>query len=93
MKKRIKILGTNYKLLRVSEDSKKLTINGEYCYAVIDHIHNRIYANKKISNSRLRKTLLHEIIHAIDVELVLGLPHKSIYRLAAGLASAGVKLK
>ncbi len=38
------------------------------------------------------ETLLHEVIHIIDGELMLGLSEETVARLAVGLYSAGYKL-
>lgn len=93
MRKHIKILGMKYRLIKAKPDSEKLEVApGFQCYAVIDHINNKIYISKGSSRSRVDNSLLHEIVHAIDIELKLGLSHKCINRLASGLHSAGVKI-
>lgn len=38
------------------------------------------------------ETLLHEIIHVVSEELVMGLEEEDVARLAVGLYSAGIKL-
>jgi hypothetical protein len=41
----------------------------------------------------MSETLLHEVLHIIDGELVLGLTGETIARLAVGLYSAGYRRK
>ena len=42
---------------------------------------------------QLAETLLHEVIHIIDGELVLELDEATVARLAVGIYSAGYRLK
>jgi len=93
--KHIELFGMKYKIIFVPEDHEKLRGDSENdgYYAVVAHTKNKIYVRNNITKRRLNKTLLHEILHAIDSELYLSMSHKQIYRLAAGLSGAGVKVK
>jgi hypothetical protein len=94
MRKHVKILGMKFKIVKVPNDHKELqSENGGIYYAVIAHTKNKIYVGKDYSKNRIRKTLLHEIIHGIDAELKLGLTHKTVYRLASGLSASDIKIK
>ena len=41
------------------------------------------------AKAQTEETLLHEVLHIINDELVMGLPEETIARLAVGLYSAG----
>ena len=52
-----------------------------------------IILNKELcAMEQLDETLLHEVIHIIDGELVLGLSEETVARLAVGIYSAGYRL-
>ena len=48
-----------------------------------------IKINKELACDQLNETLLHEVIHIIDMELKLQLTEPDVCRLAVGLYSAG----
>ena len=48
---------------------------------------NRIRVNPKQSADSRRDTLLHEIVHAVEHELLLNMTEKQVSRLATGLLS------
>lgn len=48
--------------------------------------------SEQCAPQQLEETLLHEVIHIIDGELVLGLPEETIARLAVGIYSAGYRI-
>ena len=53
----------------------------------------RITVNKTIGAQQKDDTLLHEVLHVIDIELALGFTEETIRRLAVGLTSAGCRCK
>ena len=53
----------------------------------------KIRVNKTTGIEQQGDTLLHEVIHIVDIELALGLPEETVRRLAVGLYSAGCKCK
>ena len=48
--------------------------------------------SEECATEQLEETLLHEVIHIIGGELVLGLDEETIARLAVGIYSAGYRL-
>lgn len=51
-----------------------------------------ILNTEQCAPDQLAETLLHEVIHIIDGELVLGLDEATVARLAVGIYSAGYRL-
>ena len=47
--------------------------------------------SESCSNEQVEEALLHEVIHIVDLELVLGLSEETIARLAVGIYSAGYR--
>ena len=84
--KKIKVAGHNYK---VKWEDKRL--NKEGLLGQINHIKNTISICKKFHNemrakTEIERTLIHEIIHAIDANYNdYGLKDKTVDRLAVGL--------
>lgn len=50
-----------------------------------------IRINREISLEQQEETLLHEVIHIVDEELLLNMNEEQIHRLAVGLYSAGYR--
>jgi hypothetical protein len=51
-----------------------------------------IRISKDISREQQDDTLIHEVLHIIDHELILNLPEETVGRLAVALYSLGVRL-
>ena len=49
--------------------------------------------NEECAHEQLEETLLHEVIHIISGELVLGLDEETVARLAVGIYSAGYRVE
>lgn len=52
-----------------------------------------IKINVDISAEQIKDSIIHEVLHILDMELKLGLSEENICRLAAGLYSAGFSSK
>jgi hypothetical protein len=90
--KAIKVLGMKYKVFKLPKKHKRLNDRNESHYAVIANSKNEIYIRDDISKERFDGSILHEVIHSVDVELGLGLEEETIMRLTSGLRSAGVHI-
>jgi len=76
---KIKILGLDYDIKFAENEN----IDG--LYGEIIHKKNLIRLNKEYSLERQKESLLHEVGHAINVELILKLNEDTISRLSKGL--------
>lgn len=78
---------------------KRYTIHRQPDYLMFDKIgwcdrnNSIIVLNKSVSQEQQAEKLIHEVIHAIDDELSLGLDEEQVARLAVGLYSAGLQFK
>lgn len=45
-----------------------------------------IYIRKGLSKAQFFRTLIHELLHAIEIELEIKVRHKEIYKLEKGIA-------
>lgn len=52
----------------------------------------RINISTEQSTESAEETLLHEVIHIVDGELLLGLSEETVARLAVGIYSAGYRV-
>jgi hypothetical protein len=52
-----------------------------------------IKINKTIAKVQQEETLIHEVLHCISDELLLGLDEGTIQRIAAGMHSCGCKVR
>jgi len=78
------ILGKRYKIKYLDDD----TIDG---FGSMHRGHGLILINKSKTPDQQAETLLHEVIHAVDLELMIGLEEADVARLAVGLYSAGLR--
>jgi Zn-dependent peptidase ImmA (M78 family) len=78
------ILGKKYKIKYLDDD----TMDG---YGSIQRGRGIILINKSKTPDQQAETLLHEVIHAVDQELMIGLEEADVARLAVGLYSAGLR--
>ncbi len=83
----IEILGKKYKIVETNHECMPDNFGTS---STRDQI---ITLTKSMSSQQRGDTLLHEIIHIISGELVLGMSEETITRLAVGLYSAGVRVK
>ena len=79
------ILGKRYKIKYLDAES----IQGSF--GSIQRQHGLILINKDTTADQQAETLLHEVIHAVDEELLIGLEEADVARLAVGLYSAGLR--
>ena len=45
-----------------------------------------IYIKKQLSKAQFFRTLVHELLHAVEIELGVRVRHKEIYKLEKGIA-------
>jgi hypothetical protein len=83
MQKQIQILGKTYKIIYGDE----VDLCGHMGTCNVEQ--QVIKIKKNIECDQLYDTLLHEVLHIIDLELKLELQESDICRLAVGLYSAG----
>ena len=76
----VKVLGYEYPVEMVERIDDDDTCRG-MCY----NVELRIKLCSTLPEQALRSTLLHEVIEALDSQLILHLPHDTIQRLEAGL--------
>jgi Zn-dependent peptidase ImmA (M78 family) len=79
------ILGKRYKIKYLDDDTMQ---SG---YGSMQRAHGIILINKDTTEDQQAETLLHEVIHAVDEELKIGLEENDVARLAVGLYSAGLR--
>jgi hypothetical protein len=75
----LKILGQDYSV-EFMEGNKKRDFIGR-CF----WLDNRIQLDSKLCEDKMGETFFHEVLHAIDKNLELGIKHKNINRLAVAL--------
>ena len=80
---RIMILGKPYKLEFVKPDFIADNMGTS------NRRNQVIYVSTDQGKEQMVDTLLHEVIHVVNLELVLGLSEETVTRLAVGLVSAG----
>lgn len=78
--KSIKILG---KTMKIVWDNGP-TDNGAN-FGLMDHKAQVITLNATVSDDELEDTLIHEVLHSLSHQLSLGLEHKIVNPLSAGL--------
>ncbi len=54
-------------------------------YGMCEHAKNRIIVSPKQSTDSMRDTLLHELLHAIDIELQAKMGERRVRLIATGL--------
>jgi Zn-dependent peptidase ImmA (M78 family) len=79
------ILGKRYKIKYLDDN----TIQS--AYGSVKRGQGLILINKDTTPDQQAETLLHEVIHAVDEELLIGLEEADVARLAVGLYSAGLR--
>lgn len=64
-------------------------------YGQVDSTEKQIRINEKTCTTKDQEasTLLHEVIHAVDFLLKIGLNENAVSRLASGLYASGVRVK
>ena len=67
-------------------------LSGEAILGSANRTKATIVLRNDIAPAQIRETLLHEVIHMIDQELLLGLEEADVCRLSVGLFSAGVEI-
>ena len=86
MPKEITILGKTY-TITIKDDDGMQGLMGS-----AKRTENKIDILDNQSAESAKETLLHEVIHIIDGELLLNLSEETVARLAVGLYSAGLRL-
>ena len=82
----ITILGKHWDIIYF--DDNDLITNMGAC----DQGNLRISVNKNLARDQIGETILHEMLHAVDLELGLGLRESQVRQLSTGLYSAGVQI-
>ena len=81
---KVNIMGTAYEMKYhpklLGEDNKEL-------YGHIDHQYNRIDISKDACLYKQHQAIIHEVTHAIDDELQIGLTEEQVRRLDVGFTS------
>jgi hypothetical protein len=85
----IKILGKTYQLVETREDMTGGSIMG----AANRQKQVITILSEGVGEEQRQDTLLHEVVHIIDIELALGLSEENVARMACGLYSAGLRVK
>jgi hypothetical protein len=80
------ILGKSYKIIK---GDRTLT---EGNMGQMSRAYQTIKLDLTVAKEQTEETLLHEVLHAIDEELMLDFDESTIARLAVGLYSAGYRL-
>lgn len=75
----VKILGQDYKIKFLGKSKKRDFIGRCFPHA------NIIQLDENLPPDKMGEVFLHEVLHAIDENLELGIKHKSINRLAIAL--------
>lgn len=75
----MKILGNEYEIIEADATIMDDKIG------LCDTINHRIYLREGLNQSVLKSTLIHEIIHAIDLAMQIGLEEKQVEALGNGL--------
>ena len=83
----ITILGKNYSVVLTDDIGSAGNLGNAKRAKQVITLNSEICAPQQ-----LEETLLHEVIHIIDGELVLGLPEETIARLSVGIYSAGYRI-
>ncbi len=60
-------------------------VRGLKCYGVTDSGDKTIKIKKGLSPRETMKTLIHELLHAVDFEHDIGIKHKKVYALEEAL--------
>lgn len=79
----VKILGSNYKLLRNVKDLR--ADNDNKLYGEINYMNLTISIRDEIPEDIMYETLLHEIVHGIDDKICGDLTENQVSRLASTL--------
>lgn len=82
----IEILGKIYKVSYLDD------LNMQGMLGSAKRSQQQINISLQQTNDSMQETLLHEIIHIIDGDLVLNLSEETVARLAVGIYSAGYRL-
>lgn len=83
---KVYVLGKPYTVKRMAEVDANGML-GAACRSA-----QRINLNKEQADDQLRETLLHEVIHIVNDELLIGLSEEDVSRLSVGLYSAGCRV-
>lgn len=83
----IVILGKPYKIQYMDD------INMQGMIGSAKRTKQAINISTEQAKEMAEETLLHEVVHIIDGELILGLSEETVTRLAVGLYSAGYRFK
>ena len=78
---KIKIGAFDYKVIEKDD----VNIDGVLKLGTFDYTNQTIEIKTGLTKDRKRQTLLHEIIHCIDDEYIVGLEEDQIERLTSGL--------
>jgi len=83
----INILGKKYKLIFIDGILKYGEDEDEPTYATgdTDSTNKVIRISTAVAKEEQYDTLIHEILHAIDDELVLKIPHDTLHRISTSL--------
>lgn len=82
--KQIKVGYKNYEIVK-TEPTQTLMHGGNECYGEANHDENKIYISTKNSKEEEENTLIHEILHAIEVVFRIDLGEERVSRLADAL--------
>lgn len=103
--KRISVMGINYEIIQLSPESLlKLFENGNHSNDIkelfgekcenfsglCDAQASKIYLNVDISDEKKKKTLIHELVEAMDQECILELSHIQMQSIANTLFLSGI---
>ena len=80
--KRLKILGKTWKVKTVA---KRIKIEDTEALGSSEIEHCKIRLSTHMDEQQQKDTLLHEVVHAIDDTLALGMTEEQVHALGAGL--------
>ena len=84
----ITVCGLRYRVVLDEKFFKSENDAGNDHRGTVNHGDCVVYLNPMFDNQQLRITLMHEILHIIEVELSVDLKEHDINRLASGLSQA-----
>lgn len=85
--KKIFVLGKSYKIRWQDR------IDSHECLGTTYRDLQTVSLSKGWGEDSTEETLIHEVLHIIDTELMLELSEETVARIAVGLYSAGVKIR
>jgi hypothetical protein len=83
----IKSIKLFHKNIEVRYEKEVKTKEGEVLSGMLDADGNRIFLCETLKPDDMKEVLLHELIHAIDKVMSIGLREKEVHQVSVGIAA------